>query len=142
MYEIIKVRGVKYPKNDPRYPKHPHQPAGPLFPDPRYPSVAQEYIGWKRVQYPMIEVPHPDEAKAKAGVKIEIPDIPRDELGRVFMGMDAVKEGDGIRMLRNPISFYWKYDSTPIAVEKNPHVQRALERGEIELATEKKGGGK
>jgi hypothetical protein len=110
MYPIVKVRGVKYEKGHKNYPQFQHQPGGPLVPDPRFPSEAQEYISWKRVKAEPV----------------------KDELGRVPTTVDHVKESGNIRPVRRPIGFKYEFDSAPVAVERTPDIDRALSRGDIE----------
>lgn len=118
MYEIVKVRGVKYTKDHRNYTTDLHAPNGPLVPDPRFPSTDQVYIGWKRSKH----------------------EYEPDELGRVPSGIDKDPIGkDGFRLVRVPLTFKWEFDSAPIAVEKTPDISQALMRGELEIAEEKKG---
>lgn len=118
MYPIVKVRGVKYAQDHKNYPQFQHQAGGPLVPDPRYPSEAQEYISWKRVRAEPV----------------------KDELGRVPTMVDPVKDGGAIRMQRRPVGFKYEFDSTPIAVERTPDISRAIARGDIEEITDAPAG--
>jgi hypothetical protein len=121
MYPIVKVRGVKYEKDHKNYPQYPHQAGGPLVPDPRFPSAAQEYISWKRV-------------KAEP--------VP-DELGRVPTMVDIVKGvGGAVTLERKPVRFSWEFDSAPVAMERTPDIDRAISRGDLEEVKESSGKGK